>query len=233
MEELKKKSQEIYDKSKGDGPERLVTGSDDFTLYLWEPEKEKKPITRMTGHQQTVNQVTNIHMHWCHHETLCICFFPPSLASFSLNLWVHYVRVKITGYIVSIPLMTELIYQAHGKSTLCQTHNCWVHCVTPHDYWVHYVPGKSAICAIDYHNNGVAVLNQWSVGPWKYWICVFCSRCKQNKKTYQWWNEIQHLWFYIMSVFVLFQVVFSPDGRILASASFDKSVKLWCGKTGK
>lgn len=29
------------------------------------------------------------------------------------------------------------------------------------------------------------------------------------------------------------QVVFSPDARLIASASFDKSIKLWDGKTGK
>ncbi|GMS83220.1 hypothetical protein PENTCL1PPCAC_30572, partial [Pristionchus entomophagus] len=29
------------------------------------------------------------------------------------------------------------------------------------------------------------------------------------------------------------QVMFSPDTRLIASASFDKSVKLWCGRTGK
>ena len=29
------------------------------------------------------------------------------------------------------------------------------------------------------------------------------------------------------------QVCYSPNGRIIASASFDKSVKLWDGKTGK
>ena len=28
-------------------------------------------------------------------------------------------------------------------------------------------------------------------------------------------------------------VVFSPDTRLIASASFDKSIKLWDGKTGK
>jgi ribosome assembly protein 4 len=28
-------------------------------------------------------------------------------------------------------------------------------------------------------------------------------------------------------------VKFSPDTRIIASASFDKSIKIWDGKTGK
>ena len=39
------------------GEEILVSGSDDFTLYLWKPEKEKKSIARMTGHQQLINDV--------------------------------------------------------------------------------------------------------------------------------------------------------------------------------
>ena len=34
------------------GKELLVSGSDDFTMYLWDPFSTKKPITRMTGHQQ-------------------------------------------------------------------------------------------------------------------------------------------------------------------------------------
>lgn len=37
--------------------EYLVSGSDDFTLFLWAPEKENKPIARMTGHQQLINHV--------------------------------------------------------------------------------------------------------------------------------------------------------------------------------
>lgn len=39
------------------GEEKLVSGSDDFTLFLWKPEKDKKPIARMTGHQQLINDV--------------------------------------------------------------------------------------------------------------------------------------------------------------------------------
>ncbi len=34
----------------GDGHERLISGSDDFTLFLWEPFISKKPLKRMTGH---------------------------------------------------------------------------------------------------------------------------------------------------------------------------------------
>ena len=41
----------------GDNPERLVSGSDDFTMILWHPESEKKPIARLTGHQQLINEV--------------------------------------------------------------------------------------------------------------------------------------------------------------------------------
>jgi ribosome assembly protein 4 len=37
--------------------DKLVTGSDDFTLMLWDPLGSTKPICRMTGHQGLVNQV--------------------------------------------------------------------------------------------------------------------------------------------------------------------------------
>ena len=38
-------------------PERLVSGSDDFTMFLWEPSASAKPLARMTGHMQLINQV--------------------------------------------------------------------------------------------------------------------------------------------------------------------------------
>lgn len=43
---------ERYNKMKGKAPERLVSGSDDFTMFLWEPFVSKQPKARMTGHQQ-------------------------------------------------------------------------------------------------------------------------------------------------------------------------------------
>lgn len=49
-------AKERYEAARNDG-ERLVSGSDDFTLFLWKPETDKKSITRMTGHQQLINDV--------------------------------------------------------------------------------------------------------------------------------------------------------------------------------
>ena len=37
--------------------ELMVSGSDDFTLKLWNPSKEKKHLASMTGHQQLVIDV--------------------------------------------------------------------------------------------------------------------------------------------------------------------------------
>jgi len=39
------------------GEERLLSGSDDFTLFLWRPATSNKPVCRMTGHQKIVNHV--------------------------------------------------------------------------------------------------------------------------------------------------------------------------------
>ena len=44
-----------YKKLRGEQPERLVSGSDDFTLILWQPASSHKPVMRMTGHQQPIN----------------------------------------------------------------------------------------------------------------------------------------------------------------------------------
>jgi ribosome assembly protein 4 len=50
---------ERYDKvlAETGGDELLVSGSDDFTLFVWSPTKSKKGVVRCTGHQQPVNYV--------------------------------------------------------------------------------------------------------------------------------------------------------------------------------
>ncbi|XP_042298534.1 notchless protein homolog 1 [Sceloporus undulatus] len=55
--EIKEKALQRYNQVRGQGPERLVSGSDDFTLFLWVPAEDKKPLERMTGHQALINQV--------------------------------------------------------------------------------------------------------------------------------------------------------------------------------
>ncbi|KAG1346954.1 notchless protein [Cocos nucifera] len=56
-EEMKEAALARYNKMKGNAPERLVSGSDDFTMFLWEPAISKHPKARLTGHQQLVNHV--------------------------------------------------------------------------------------------------------------------------------------------------------------------------------
>ncbi|KAI8972071.1 WD40-repeat-containing domain protein [Pilobolus umbonatus] len=56
-QEAKEMALKRYRDFKGTQPERLVSGSDDFTLFFWEPETSKKPVMRMTGHQKLVNHV--------------------------------------------------------------------------------------------------------------------------------------------------------------------------------
>ena len=38
--------------------EKLVSASDDFTMFLWDPADSNKPIARLLGHQKEVNHVT-------------------------------------------------------------------------------------------------------------------------------------------------------------------------------
>ena len=55
------KAKERFEKAamiEGRITERLITASDDFTMYLWEPSKSTKPIERLKGHAKAVNHVT-------------------------------------------------------------------------------------------------------------------------------------------------------------------------------
>ncbi|KAH9844396.1 putative Mitochondrial presequence protease [Teratosphaeria destructans] len=56
----RRKAQARYDAAiaPAHGVERLITASDDCTMYLWEPSQTTKPLARLTGHQKQVNHVT-------------------------------------------------------------------------------------------------------------------------------------------------------------------------------
>lgn len=51
------KNYEKVAKKNGKSEELMVTASDDFTMFLWNPSKGTKPLARMTGHQKLVNHV--------------------------------------------------------------------------------------------------------------------------------------------------------------------------------
>lgn len=57
LEQLRVAAEKRYADLVKSGPELLVTGSDDYTLFLWSPTNSKQPLTRMTGHQNLINHV--------------------------------------------------------------------------------------------------------------------------------------------------------------------------------
>jgi WD40 repeat protein len=62
-----------------------------------------------------------------------------------------------------------------------------------------------------------SLLHGWQV--WRLCLHTVSACC-------QWLERVGHQQ-------LINEVLFSPDGRIIASASFDKSIKLWHGKTGQ
>lgn len=56
-QELSQLAHQRYNNFTKGEPEILISGSDDFTLFMWKPEKDKKHINRMTGHQNLINDV--------------------------------------------------------------------------------------------------------------------------------------------------------------------------------
>ena len=56
VNELKERALVRYNSIKGQEVEQLVSGSDDFTLFLWQPGESKKPIARMTGEEGVVQR---------------------------------------------------------------------------------------------------------------------------------------------------------------------------------
>ena len=57
FEKAKERALERYKKLTRNKPERLISGSDDFTMFLWEPSQSKTALKRLTGHVQLINHV--------------------------------------------------------------------------------------------------------------------------------------------------------------------------------
>eukprot|EP01133_Synstelium_polycarpum_P009859 gene9859-11520_t len=59
VEESQARALERYNEIKNDQKgEILVSGSDDFTVIIWNPSTTKTPVSRLTGHQQLINLVS-------------------------------------------------------------------------------------------------------------------------------------------------------------------------------
>ncbi|KAK8791872.1 hypothetical protein WA158_005249 [Blastocystis sp. Blastoise] len=56
-EDMYKNACEKYAKKKLEGEEKLVSCSDDFTMFVWTPLTSKTPLFRLVGHQQLVNHI--------------------------------------------------------------------------------------------------------------------------------------------------------------------------------
>lgn len=57
-DEMFEKAKAKYSEIISQAPERLISGSDDFTLFFWNPTISKHPLKRLTGHQQAVNCIS-------------------------------------------------------------------------------------------------------------------------------------------------------------------------------
>lgn len=79
------------------GEERLVTGSDDFTMILWRPDRQTTPTARLTGHQQLINAV---------------CFSPDArwLASASFDKSVRLWRGATGDFVAALRGHVQAVY---------------------------------------------------------------------------------------------------------------------------
>ena len=127
----------LFHKNKENECERLVSGSDDFTMFLWNPEVDKKTIARMTGHQQLINDVR---------------FSPDTRliasASFdkSIRLWNIHTGVcirTVTGHSGSIWLLQLLQNNQLASASDDQSFKIWnintgecLRTLTNHSNWV-------------------------------------------------------------------------------------------------
>lgn len=85
------KAKERFEKAakfQGKVAERVVSASDDFTMYLWDPSQGTKPVARMLGHQKQINHVS----------------FSPDGSLIASAGWDNHAKLWSGRYVPQIPL---------------------------------------------------------------------------------------------------------------------------------
>ena len=133
------------------GGEVLVSGSDDFTLFMWRPTEDKAPVARLTGHQQLVNH---------------ILFSPDSryLASASFDKKVKLWCGRTGRFITTFNGHAASVYQLAWSADSCyivsaskdSTLKLWS--VKDHQKALYTLPGhEDEVYALDWSPNGTQV----------------------------------------------------------------------------
>lgn len=131
--------------------ELLVSGSDDFTVIVWDPQKSNKPIARLTGHQQPVNFV---------------CFSPDgryiSTASFDKSIRIYNVHNNFTLHCVfrsHIQSVYQLAWSSDSRMVLSSSKDSTIKVWDIHQKkLLQDLPGHSdEVYAVDWSPDGERV----------------------------------------------------------------------------
>lgn len=151
-QDLARKAQERYDKTRSGNEDTLVSGSDDFTMFLWKPESSRSPTARLTGHQQLINDVK----------------FSPDMryiasASFdkSIRLWNGQTGKFITALRGHVQRVYQLAWSADSRllASASADSTCKVWTISNRKL-ICDLPGHSdEVYAVDWSTNGDSVVS--------------------------------------------------------------------------
>jgi hypothetical protein len=200
-----------YEAALGGRPERLASGSDDFTMFLWEPSSSDKPLARMTGHLQLINQA-RAGRRRCQrragHALASLASRRCGLSEALVSLQAPQAAVRLASGAVCSMIMSP--------GGLLGTHNVTLQ--------------RCVICDDLLGGFGAALTH---AAPWAGQVShaqrPHMQVCRQRQVAT---GPDPRAGFCINPAPLRPQVQFSPDGRWVVSASFDKALKLWDGVRG-
>ena len=194
-----------------------MSGSDDFTLFLWEPEDNKKPVARMTG--ILICLMFKIYL------TCCIKKY---INRYKILQHFHFLTCRFFALCKRLSKGRGLKNRKLNRGNIIKERvflkkrgasNLWLSKLYTINVLKLFLLTCKQFCSLK--------------------RCGVCYKVDFSNTSYV---VTYNMPFYSLpEYFQLFtghqalinEVLFSPDGRIIASASFDKSIKLWDGNTGK